>query len=87
MDVQQKINAGAYKNDVPYTKDTRAEYSKREAELLAQFWGDVEAEYREPWHRQAQWDRMTAFAWDHGHASGLNDVLYWMNELVELIEP
>jgi len=31
-------------------------------------------------------DKAFSFAWEHGHASGWNDVLYWFGEIAEFME-
>lgn len=91
MSVYDKISQGAYNVDplkFPFGNwhsPERDAYERQERALLAQFWLDVVDEYWEPWITDKQWKKIKSFAWDHGHAGGLSDVLYWVIEAVELM--
>jgi plasmid stabilization system protein ParE len=59
-------------------------YHKEQAELTEQFWRDAHEAIGVPYdHPKA--GKLRAMAWDHGHASGYNDVFYWMQDLAELV--
>ena len=83
--VAQNIVNGKYKNNVPYTKDTRAAYGAEEGRLLKLFWDDVREEFDlDP--NNSKHERMLSIAWDRGHSSGLHEVLYHVEELAELVK-
>lgn len=49
-----------------------------------ELWAALEAETGiGPTH--PKWDKVWWFAWEHGHASGLHEVIYWFLEVAELI--
>lgn len=88
MSVQQKINSGAYKNDLPYGPDaaTRNAWRASESMQVAQFWADVEEEFDSKRFHPIQWSKLCSLAWDYGHSSGLSEVLSYVEELVSLLE-
>jgi hypothetical protein len=60
------------------------EWRIKDQELMRQFVHDVLEEYGILDHPKA--DKLYAIAWDHGHASGFEEVAYWVRELAELIK-
>lgn len=62
---------------------SREAYRAEENRLYAKFREDVESEYgmREHPKREKLW----AKAWDRGHSEGLSQVLWWYDDLYELV--
>lgn len=62
---------------------SREAYRAEENRLYAKFREDVEAEYNMAGHPKAQklWDK----AWERGHSEGLSQVLWWYDDLHELV--
>jgi hypothetical protein len=88
MTVSEKIAAGAYETPpINYARTTRAlardAYNADVNQKMAQFKADLEAEYGMVGHPKA--DKLYAKAWDMGHSSGLNEVMYYYDDLSELV--
>lgn len=59
------------------------EWRKKQNKLAEQFKQDALAEVGLAGHPKA--DKAYAFAWEHGHASGLTEVFYWLEEIADLL--
>lgn len=89
MTVSEKIKAGVYRNNVSAGGDLKGERSNRaafhqeERRLKELFKKDLLEELGLTGHSKAQllWE----MAWDHGHADGLLDVVYWAEEFAKLL--
>jgi hypothetical protein len=84
--VSQNIADGKYKNPLPFGPGAEAKHAYRlkESETITQFWKDVREEFG---LKESNWkhERMLSLAWEHGHSSGLHEVLMWVEELYELV--
>lgn len=89
--IREKIEAEEYRNNAEYPHradpDRQAKmtaYHQEDARRVAQFREDLEVAYEtfrlRPEKREALWNK----AWEHGHANGLSEVLWWYDDLVEL---
>lgn len=110
LSVRDRLNAGEFKNTVPYPtraekprlkndananevreyadkleifenrerayNDARLAFNKGEMEALA-------ADYELIGHPKR--NRIWAMAWENGHSGGHSDVIYWYDELAELV--
>jgi len=90
MTVNEKIKAGAYKNNKPCgggalkgERSNRAAYHQEERRLMDLFKEDLLLELGLRGHPKAE--KLWQMAWDHGHADGLQDVLYWAEDFAQLI--
>lgn len=85
--VREKIEAKAYVADyyLPGTKTPRPrkEYYAENFMLMRQFQSDLAAENGLTDHPKA--DLLFAKAWEHGHSSGLMDVVHWYEDLADLL--
>lgn len=79
------MNLNKYKNPLTYEdyKVDKAAYNSTEAGLLKMFEEDLADEFGMTDHPKRH--LLFSKAWDSGHSSGLNDVLYWYEEMVELV--
>ena len=86
-----------YNNKLPYTdrRIDREAYRQEDRRIEQQFRIDLENAYGIRVEtgspnfqilRHPLADRLWAKAWEHGHANGFNEVLYWYDELVELVD-
>lgn len=72
-----------YKAAIEKFNNDREAYREDEAKKLAQFRQDALEECGLLNHPKAS--KIYSFAWEHGHSSGLYDVLYWLTELADLV--
>ena len=84
-EIRRKIDRGEYDSKIPYT-DIQA-YLTEQGQLTAKFWGDVHEQYDADRFDQKKWKALCTIAWQEGHSSGFSEVLYWIDILIELIEP
>lgn len=65
-------------------REKRKEYWREDGLLFSQFKCDLEAEngMADNPKREALFSK----AWEHGHSSGLCDVLFWYEDLLELVK-
>lgn len=96
MSVRDNIAAGKYKNTLQYPshadyvsdnkkyKNIITEYREQESRHEATFKVDLFEENGVLGNPKAE--LAYNMAWDHGHASGLEDVAIWFEKLVELIK-
>lgn len=89
--IHEKINAGHYENTTPYPEKGDPDlwrkldaYHMAERKRVEMFREDLEVAYEtfrlRPKKRDLLWNK----AWEHGHANGLSEVLWWYDDLVEL---
>ena len=62
----------------------RKTYNEAEAECMRVFRADLEAEHGMADHPKA--DRLYELAWEHGHSGGLEEVVNFYEEFVDLCE-
>lgn len=65
-------------------RDARLLYNSEEARLDRLFFDDLAAEFGVTGHPKLA--KLERLAWDHGHASGLNEVASYYSDYVELIK-
>lgn len=89
--VRERIKLEYYKTKLPYPKRTdpdfrekRSAYQDDELRLGREFQSDLFAEYQVTNNPKAV--RCYQLAWEYGQADGLNGVLDYFDELVELIK-
>lgn len=89
MGVRENITEGKYKSKIPYSKETRKEWQMDNSRLChIVFKTDLEQEngiYRATGDRTDHIDALFDKAWSEGHSSGLMEVVYHYEELLELI--
>lgn len=83
-----------YKNTKPFPSGKmepdgkvkmRAEYDAEQMRITELFWSDLSEEYGiSPEH--PKYALLSSMAWEHGHSAGLQEVEYWFNELIQLID-
>lgn len=86
VDVRDKISTGQYENKRSYNQDPEA-WRLRNRQLEDQFWADVREQFDAEKYDQAKWTKLCQIAWDEGHSYGYSEVLIWIEQLLELIEP
>lgn len=94
MSIREQIAAGKYNNKVPYP-DRKLPAQELHSKLKAyhagadvaraEFRVDLESEYHMSHHPKA--DKLWNLAWEHGHSSGLVDVVHYYEDFLELITP
>jgi hypothetical protein len=81
-----------YRNQVPYPiaprrtpeyREGMQKYREGEQKRVSQFRADLEKAFGFEKHpkRNLLWDK----AWEHGHGSGLHDVLYYYEEFAQFV--
>jgi len=94
LTVREKLDAGEYKTKLVYPTVKRGDpeyttlrnrYNADEARLHQQFKMDLFKEHGVEKHPKAE--LCYSKAWEHGHASGLSEVMCFFEDLVELIQP
>jgi hypothetical protein len=83
------MDFSAYKSTLPYvskSKDPAAwkAYQEERARLDAQFRADALAEVGLTGHPKA--DKAFAMAYERGHSSGHSEVLYYLDDLADLLK-
>ena len=79
-----KLQDGVYNNPLPYTKETRMDYRKKDSEILSQFQEDMYEAFGV--EDNPKRELCYSLAWDRGHSHGLNEVLIHFSEFVNLIK-
>jgi flagellar biosynthesis/type III secretory pathway protein FliH len=72
-----------YEADFEAYKQQKRQHSASEQEGIARLRRDLEAEYGMVGNAKA--DRLWRKAWEHGHSSGLEEVVQWYDDLWELV--
>lgn len=93
MSVRDNIESGVYNNMLPWAKtgEAREAYRAEDRRIREKFRADLENEYgiREALGSlritQAKADRLWSLAWDHGHSGGLNEVVGFYEDFVDLV--
>lgn len=80
------LRDGVYDNPLPCPRirDGRREYRQKEREIQEEFKQDLFKAYKV--ENNPKKDRCYALAWEHGHSSGLFEVLSYFDDLVDLIK-
>jgi len=85
-DFEQRVREDGYRNPVPYTKETRETYHRREGELTGQFMTDLTI-WLEENGVPAQYAAKVAYrAWEEGHAYGYAEVFTVAQGLLEIFQ-
>ncbi len=74
-----------YEDALKIFEKKRNEYNLVEATLIEQFWQDAFKELNIP-REHPKANLLRSKAWDHGHASGLEEVYCWLGEFWELVK-
>ncbi len=84
--IREKLRAGVYRNTFTYepSKETRDAYHAEESRLTEMFKTDLYEEYGVSDNPKR--NVLFSKAWSMGHSSGLNEVLNYFDDLVELIQ-
>lgn len=93
MDVRERLAAGEFNNKVPYP-DRGGDRTVRSAALRAYHAGQdvANAEFRVALESENHMlnhpkaDRLWDLAWEHGHSSGLQDVIHYYEEFLSLVQ-
>ena len=87
MSIRERIAAGEFENKIPYPGELRSaclkKYHRGDEEAIKLFRTALEEENHTTGHPKA--DRLWDMAWDNGHSNGLENVVCWYEDLVELI--
>lgn len=95
FDIVEKIKSGGYKNKLPVPsrlKDPKGwkEYRDEDKRLHQAFRQDLRKYFESPWNlgplTDEQADKLFNFVWSQGHASGFHEVIYWTDEIMDLIK-
>ena len=73
----------AYEEEMKAFWESSQKWNEAQGDINQQFKNDVLAEYGLSEHPKA--GVLYKIAWKHGHASGLQEVEYWVRELAELL--
>lgn len=89
-----KIKNKAYQNTDPYPsggdinslREARHIWNAKDNEKMQVFWSDLKEYFKPSVVNHPYYFKVTAKAWEHGHANGLREVFYWAREFAELLE-
>jgi len=93
MNLNERINAGEFRNRKPYPHDhtglgsggvARAAYRAEESSIMEKFVSALFAEYGVTGNPKA--NRAFSIAWEHGHSGGYSEVASYFADLVDLIK-
>lgn len=86
LSVLDKLRAGAYENKAPYSHDraVREAWRAEDERIKQQFRQDLAAEHGVTGHPKEP--KLFDLAWEHGHASGFNEVSIYYCDFVELLK-
>jgi hypothetical protein len=74
-----------YEKAMPEFRKKQEEYRQADAALTEQFWKDAFEELGIPQdHPKAE--KLRSKAWEHGHANGLHEVFFWLDDLWDLVK-